>query len=663
MATRACQAELISAIEAEITRRDPVQKGRYVRFRCPYPERHQHGDIHPSADWDPEKAQWKCRVCIGGGGYVNLARALGIEFQSGRWEAQETVYDYRGADGVLRFQVVRRDFPDGSKTFPQRRPTGRGEWAWNLKGVEQIPYGLPELVAADPAELILVVEGEKAVHAARELEFVAISNPGGAGKWRDSYAAVLRDRKVAILPDNDEPGRQHGAQVAASCHQVAANVRVVELPDLPEKGDVADWIAAGHTAGELRALIEAADPWAPPPDGFVDGRENGSGAIFLARLPVRNMAAVQPEHVDFAWPKRIAFRKLNLIAGIQGEGKTTVVLDFAARMSRAADLPGGGMAPRGDTLLFTAEDGLADTIRPRLDRQGADVRHVHAVDIVELAGEGWAFNLTDHLPLLEQAVTEHHARHVVFDPIVAFTGRTDTHKAAEVRQMLAPLAHLAQRTGAAVVGLMHLNKRTGEPSPLFRVTAATDFTAAARSVLMVLSDPNEPRRKYLTPVKHNLSAPPEPLAFHFTDDGTLVWDGIADVDTAELLNALPETASKIEEAEAFLVEQLADAPCPAKEVQAAIRERGLAWRTVERAKERLGVTVRRVGEEGRRGGGRFEWALPADDLDRQPPRVCVGGLNPLSSAQTGAEAPKSVLAANSHTQAQKTPRQDRVEVD
>ena len=105
---------------------------------------------------------------------------------------------------------------------------------------------------------------------------------------------------------------------------------------------------------EVAAIAASVGRYAPPPDGQP------------ATLPVRRMAQVAPEHVEFLWQRRIAFCKLNLIAGIQGEGKSTVLLDLAARMSRGAELPGGGTAPRGASLFFTAEDGLGDTVRPRL---------------------------------------------------------------------------------------------------------------------------------------------------------------------------------------------------------------------------------------------------------------------------------------------------------
>lgn len=178
-----------------------------------------------------------------------------------RFNATPT-YVYRNGDGTPRFGVVRR--PD--KTFFQVRPDGDG-WVAGLGGVIPCLYHLPELPAAiERGDFVLIPEGEKDVDNLRALGFTATTNPMGAGKWRDEYSESLRGAHAVILPDNDEPGRQHAERVARSLYGVAASVRVLALPDLPEKGDVSDWLKNGGTAEELRAMIEAAPEWEPPED-------------------------------------------------------------------------------------------------------------------------------------------------------------------------------------------------------------------------------------------------------------------------------------------------------------------------------------------------------------------------------------------------------------
>ncbi|MGD0826837.1 MAG: toprim domain-containing protein [Desulfobaccales bacterium] len=166
------------------------------------------------------------------------------------------VYDYHDADGKLVFQVCRYQTLTG-KTFRQRRPDPQnpGKWIWKTRGMSLVPYRLPQVLKDDT---VFVVEGEKDVAAIERLGFTATTNPGGAAKWRKEYTPYFQGKKVIILPDNDKAGRAHALDVARHLHGVAASVKVVELPDLPSKGDVSDWLAAGGTVEQLLALVDAA---------------------------------------------------------------------------------------------------------------------------------------------------------------------------------------------------------------------------------------------------------------------------------------------------------------------------------------------------------------------------------------------------------------------
>jgi hypothetical protein len=184
-------------------------------------------------------------------------------------------YEYRDEAGNVLFQAVRYD----PKDFRQRRPKPDGGWDWSVKGVRVVPYRLPELLA-ESARPVFVAEGEKDVDNLTRLGVLATCNVGGAGKWTAEHAAFLRGRRVILLADNDEPGRNHVQQVAHSLVGIAEWVRIVDLPRLPPKGDVSDWIAAGGTKDELRRLAESTPAWTP--------------------------AAVQP------WPELVSFDALDL---------------------------------------------------------------------------------------------------------------------------------------------------------------------------------------------------------------------------------------------------------------------------------------------------------------------------------------------------------------
>jgi hypothetical protein len=190
----------------------------------------------------------------------------------------EATFDYTDEKGQPLFQVVRKVFrkPDGTlvmtpqgkpeKTFRQRhRDPKTGAWIPNVQGIRIVPYKLPELLKAVAApKTIFIVEGEKKVDTLREAGLQATCNPMGAGKWRPEFASYFAGAHVVILPDNDAPGQDHGQQVAGDLHGTAKGIKVLTLPNLPHKGDVLDWLVAGHNAGELKSLVAKTAAWAPP---------------------------------------------------------------------------------------------------------------------------------------------------------------------------------------------------------------------------------------------------------------------------------------------------------------------------------------------------------------------------------------------------------------
>lgn len=195
-----------------------------------------------------------CHACDAKGGLHLLAAKLGIESNPTPHGPSNGSaihwYDYVDESGELLYQVGRKQ----PKGFTQRHPDGNGGWSWSLNGTRRVIYRLPELISR-PDETVYIVEGEKDADRLCALGLLATTNSGGAGKWRAEFSEFLRDRDVVILPDNDDPGRKHADQVLASLAGIARSAKVVNLPGLPTKGDVSDWLGAGHTADELQALV------------------------------------------------------------------------------------------------------------------------------------------------------------------------------------------------------------------------------------------------------------------------------------------------------------------------------------------------------------------------------------------------------------------------
>lgn len=174
-------------------------------------------------------------------------------------------YDYCDERGELLYQVIRRE----PKDFRQRRRVGE-DWSWSLGDVRRVLYRLPDVLAAKKEEPAFIVEGEKDADALMKLGLCATTNAGGAGKWRSEYSEALRGRSVIILPDNDDPGRTHAVMVARALSGVAARLKVLELPGLPTKGDVSDWLMAGGTVAGLLALVDKTRVWTEPEAGGDD---------------------------------------------------------------------------------------------------------------------------------------------------------------------------------------------------------------------------------------------------------------------------------------------------------------------------------------------------------------------------------------------------------
>lgn len=207
------------------------------------------------------------------------------------------IYDYLAADGTLIFQVERKP----GKQFLQRRPDGKGGWIYNLKGVDRILYHLPEL-EAEPRRWVYKPEGEKDADQLHELGSLATTAAGGAGApWLDSYTDALKGHAgVVILPDNDRPGRDHASKVPAQLHAAGIRVKILALPGLPNKGDVSDWLDAGHTKDDLIRLARAAPDWTPESEPLEEPAAADAPAPWPAVIPLDDRE--RPPYPADAWP-------------------------------------------------------------------------------------------------------------------------------------------------------------------------------------------------------------------------------------------------------------------------------------------------------------------------------------------------------------------------
>jgi RecA-family ATPase len=212
------------------------------------------------------------------------------------------------------------------------------------------------------------------------------------------------------------------------------------------------------------------------------------------------LSSVEPEEVSWLWPSWLALGKLALVDGDPGLGKSATTLDLAARVSAGKAFPDGSPCEPGGVVLLTAEDGLADTIRPRLDAAGADTSKILSLaTVTDENGHERLLSIPEDLGLLEKGIRRVEARLVVVDPLMAFlSGETNSHRDQDVRRALAPLARLAERTGACVLVIRHLNKAAAN-NPLYRGGGSIGIIGAARMAFVVGKDPKTRTAALLPP--------------------------------------------------------------------------------------------------------------------------------------------------------------------
>ena len=301
--------------------------------------------------------------------------------------------------------------------------------------------------------------------------------------------------------------------------------------------------------------------------------------------------------VQWLWYPYIPLGKLTVIQGDPGEGKTTFVLAMIAALTKGEALPEREPLDPVNILYQTAEDGLADTIRPRLDALGADCSRVLVID--ESKRE---LSLSDER--IRQAMEKTGAKLLVLDPLQAYLGaEVDMHRANEVRPILKRLGSVAEQMGCAVILIRHLNKMQGQKSG-HRGMGSVDFQAAARSVLLVGRTKEDPQLRIVVPDKSSLAPEGESTAFALDPEQGFQWKGYCAYNAEELLGgSTKQVQTKTMQAEETL-RNLLDKPAPAEEILRRITAVGISERTLMTAKKNLGVL-------SEKRGGQWFWRLPS----------------------------------------------------
>ena len=397
-----------------------------------------------------------------------------------------------------------------------------------------------------------------------------VSLGGVSGKALDRFLSECKDiGKVFLCTDNDEAGNTAAMRLAQA---IPDGIEVVRFSPM-----LKDW-------NEVLCHAEQ----------FPNKRYHAENivlkeAVVEKPVPVIRMSEVVSTNVEWLWKPYIPFGKVSILQGNPGEGKTYFAMQLAAACTGRKLLPGMEEIEPFNMIYQTAEDGLGDTIRPRLEEAGADLERILVID-----DEDKPLTLTDER--LEKAIRENSARLVIIDPIQAFLGAdVDMNRANEVRPVFRKLGDIAQDNRAAILLIGHLNKANGMSS-LQRGLGSTDIIAAVRSALFIGKLKDDPTIRVLTHEKSSLAPAGDSIAFTLGDEDGFSWIGAVEITADQLLSGAKEVtpkATKVEQGVKLLEEMLRDgAKASNRDILARAKSLGISRRTLNDSKARLGERLK-----------------------------------------------------------------------
>lgn len=400
--------------------------------------------------------------------------------------------------------------------------------------------------------------------------------------------------------------------------RLACKLRSINLPldvtlDLVCK--VASQCQPPYPLDEARRIAERVYSTYPPGTYSVfDDLTLGEARPTVSKRRLINVADVVPQQVQWLWWGRIPLGKLTLLDGDPGVGKSSLTMDLTARVTKGLAMPDGsssGISGPSAVLIWSAEDGVEDTIVPRLIAAWGNKELLWVWPNDEMP------SIPDSIAELRQIIEEYGIRLFIIDPLMAYLGNgVQANRDQDVRRALGPLATMAEQTDCAVLMVRHLNKRSGEGNALYRGGGSIGIGGAARTVLLAARDKDstDGDQMVLAAVKSNLSTKPPSLRYYIeslpTGSSRIVWSGETEITANDLLadRTGTSTVTAVEEAEAFLSAYLADgAKCP-DEVKRVAKGHGIAEDTLNRAKRNLLVKTDNTGFGDTKA---YYWRLPS----------------------------------------------------
>ena len=572
-----------------------------------------------------------------------IGNYLGAESQSA--EPKNTVktlageWTYTDEKGTPLYRVKRFEWMGNGvkkKSFVQEH-YANGQYmpglSDSLKQSGGVPLGLPDILKRKE-EMLFIAEGEKCRDAIISLGLLATTASGGTANEKLHWPKHVQNRDVVILPDQDKAGYQYALYVADSLYRTN-RIKIVHLPGLSEKGDVANWIERGGTKPELLQIIEKTPTWDGTP--FIYSGSNTTQKS--VRTNITSLSEVKPVIVSFeeieeeevSWLLQDIFPMgmVSVLAGKPGQSKSFLTCWLAAMVScddtvffRRSPIP------KGEVILCNAEDSASQTIKKRLRWNGANMSKVKTIPHVIMPGrDSGGKTVAVEVPItlemigaFEQAFEENpNCQLLIVDPVSAFWGNTNDQKNAEVRVIMARLKALAERFNVAIVLVTHLNKMPSADSGS-RITGSGGLPAAGRANWLLTQD--ETGLRTVSLIKGNVTENKVGFTFRVIEGKVTIIDSEVDVSADEMLQSEIDSRSnkgrkpeQLNEAMTWLEEFLRDGCKPVGSrnnpaegtVYYEAKQKGISACTLQRAEKELGIRKHREGYA-------YFWNLPTGDL-------------------------------------------------
>jgi hypothetical protein len=612
-------------------------------------------------------------------GYVSIAEMQSQKRTGGKSKLfragtikKTAEYIYTDESGNALHRITRLDgivdaTGEPGKIYPQSHFVD-GQW---VKGAPSITYplNLPALLNPE-TEIIIVCEGEKCCQWVNRLlrvagikNTVATTSPMGARNgrfWKEYFQRYLglANKKIIVLPDNDTPGMEYAWTAVSAVFSVnsAADVKIVELvqsqPDMSEGGDIVDWIKSRlreldsmHSSQEEQAsaiadslfdLCNRTEPITPDVAAkWNEPTKSESPKRYKTGKPSKKISTVRPilvkvsEVVEKAilwlWENKMPLGMLSLIAGLAGVGKSFWTVYMTAVITNGWKWADGSPSEKGSVLFFYGEEGLADTYKKRFQANGADQSKIIFLNGIELIDEDDERSEADvtlqMVDVIEKAIYDTEVKTglpvkmVVIDPISNYWGDKKENSNAEVRSILKPLQHLAEKTGVAFVMIQHIGKGDKDHAQQ-KVLGSTGIVAACRSVWGIFVDPDDNSKRIFAPLKVNCGFNHTAVSYRIAPpDGTVEIDeksieGLTgdDIVRSQKQANAQKPGRPAKESNAcvdFLTELLKDGDRPASECLESLKAEGFGVSTFRTVKKILGI-------ESVRNGKTMFWHLPSE---------------------------------------------------